>query len=67
MCGTSGLLVGPALAAATGKNLFVARKDRAASHAYRKFDGVLGRKVVIVDDFVQTGETLAVVFRAEDY
>jgi adenine/guanine phosphoribosyltransferase-like PRPP-binding protein len=55
--GVSGLLLGPALAIATGKSLIVVRKEESA-HAKTGVEGdIAARRYIIVDDFVDTGET----------
>jgi hypothetical protein len=56
--GVSGLLVGPQLARAHGKNILVVRKPNDNSHSHHQLTGYQGRKLFLVDDFVSTGETV---------
>ncbi len=57
--GASGLLVGPQLARAHGKNILLVRKPNDTSHSHHPLTGYQGRKLLLLDDFVSTGETVA--------
>ena len=57
--GMSGALIGPTLAYVLDKHLLVIRKDGENTHSSYKVEGnVNARKVLIVDDFVSTGDTV---------
>lgn len=57
--GASGMMIGPILARALRKNVFVVRKEAEfqSSHSYSKFLGKLGKRWIFVDDFCSSGET----------
>ena len=57
--GSSGMMVGPILARALRKRLFVVRKkpEFQSSHSRQKFLGSLGHRWIFVDDFCSSGET----------
>lgn len=64
--GTSGLLIGAPLAVRLGKNLLVVRKKAAQSHSSYPVEGMLKfkqPKVLIVDDFCETGNTVYQIHR----
>jgi hypoxanthine phosphoribosyltransferase len=62
--GTSGLLVGPAIADQLGLPLVVVRKPDDGSHSGSLVEGAVGfdkpnPKYIVVDDFVSSGDTVA--------
>lgn len=61
--GTSGLLVAPIVAYELGVNLIVIRKesDEYNSHAQDNIEGVVGTRLLFIDDFISTGNTLKYV------
>lgn len=61
--GASGLLVGPGLARTHGKQLLVARKPGDGSHSSCILPGYHGRRLVLVDDLVASGDTVRRVAR----
>lgn len=67
--GMSGALIGPILAYVLNKHLIVIRKDGENTHSSYKVEGnVNARKVLIVDDFVSTGETVQeIIDKIETY
>jgi len=62
--GVSGLLVAPLLARLAKKHLVVSRKDNDDSHHGARLDGRIGDKILIVDDFISSGETVGATIRA---
>ena len=62
--GVSGLLVAPILARLAKKHLVVSRKDNDDSHHGAKLDGRIGDKILIIDDFMSSGETVGATIRA---
>jgi hypoxanthine phosphoribosyltransferase len=60
--GMSGCLVAPTLAYVLNKYMIMIRKDNEKSHSSFKVEGnVNARRVLIVDDFVSTGETVQII------
>jgi len=57
--GSSGMMIGPILARALRKKVFVVRKkpEYESSHSHCAFLGTLGHRWVFVDDFISSGET----------
>lgn len=64
--GMSGILVGPRVAEALGKALFIVRKEGDSNHGFNKAIGQLGRRLVFLDDFIENGGTLARVIKTID-
>lgn len=64
--GHSGVLIGPILARALRKKLFVVRKheDCQSSHSNRPWIGQLGARWVMVDDFISSGATVTRVVKS---
>jgi adenine/guanine phosphoribosyltransferase-like PRPP-binding protein len=62
--GTSGLLIGPALAVAMGKRLAIVRKPNDASHSMHLVEGWYGGKWLFVDDLIDSGSTCRRVAQA---
>lgn len=64
--GMSGMLIGPAVAARLGKDLIVVRKCKDGSHSASIVEGVDNWnhdfRYIIVDDFIDSGETLSQIF-----
>jgi len=60
--GHSGAIVGPAIAYLLEKNLVLIRKEENA-HSASKIEGKLQGKYVIIDDFIDTGETVSDILR----
>jgi adenine/guanine phosphoribosyltransferase-like PRPP-binding protein len=56
--GTSGLLIGPSLAAALGKRLAIVRKSSDNSHSYHVVEGWIGGRWLFVDDLIDSGSTV---------
>ncbi len=67
--GLSGLLVGPIVALELGLPLIVVRKDLKCAHSTKRVEGYAeGLKYIILDDFVQTGNTiLDIKLHVRDY
>jgi hypothetical protein len=73
--GVSGLLVAPGVAASLGVPLVIVRKPSDGSHSCILIEGpwppnedyLPDTHVIIVDDFVETGNTVAAVVRALDH
>lgn len=61
--GLSGTLVVPTLARAFGTLWAIVRKEH-SPHSYGLIEGEIGQKWLMVDDFVDTGETVRRVQRA---
>jgi hypothetical protein len=62
--GVSGALVVPAVGRAIRKHWALIRKDRDSIHAAGvHFEGEIGERFIIVDDFVRTGATIANILR----
>lgn len=63
--GNSGLLVGAPLAMAMGKNLAIVRKSIKNCHSENLVEGWgKDQKIVLVDDFIETGKTLRQMYSA---
>lgn len=62
--GLSGALVVPDLARRLKKHWLIVRKPQEGSHTYRKAEGELGERWIFVDDFIETGDTLAATQQA---
>jgi len=56
--GFSGAIVGPAVALRLGKSWALVRKVGDSSHSLRAVEGYILGKYVIIDDFIDTGETV---------
>jgi|SRR6185369_12794827 len=57
--GTSGLMVGGALAARMKKDLIIVRKDTESAHSDNIVEGAgANQKILIVDDFIESGATM---------
>jgi hypothetical protein len=64
--GTSGLLIGPMVAAFLDKSLIVVRREDGA-HCKRKVEGNRNiRSYIVVDDYVCTGSTIQIIKREVD-
>jgi len=61
--GTSGLIMGPHLARTHRKGLLVVRKPNDNSHSVSRLTGHHGKRLFLVDDVVETGETVSRVLR----
>jgi adenine/guanine phosphoribosyltransferase-like PRPP-binding protein len=61
--GVSGLLLGPIVAHLMGKNIAVIRKHSETSHSANRIEGELGKRYVILDDFICTGDTVIKIKR----
>jgi hypothetical protein len=62
--GISGALVIPAIGRAARKSWALIRKDGTRSHANgQHFEGEIGDRFIIVDDFVNTGKTVVDILR----
>lgn len=59
--GTSGLIVGPILAHLMSKNLVVVRKKGESSHTSLSVSGYPCGRSVIVDDFIDSGNTVQII------
>jgi hypothetical protein len=60
--GISGAMVVPAIGRSMRKNWALIRKDGEYNHAGNaSFEGVIGKRFIIVDDFVSSGATVAVI------
>jgi orotate phosphoribosyltransferase len=60
--GISGALVIPAVGRATRKQWALIRKDGEYSHAGNNhFEGAIGERFIIVDDFISSGATVGVI------
>ena len=60
--GTSGLLVGPAVAAALDKDIIVCRKHGSSRHSSFDVEGPVGViNYIIVDDIICSGETVETI------
>jgi adenine/guanine phosphoribosyltransferase-like PRPP-binding protein len=60
--GMSGALVAPSLALRLNKTLLMVRKDK-ETHSYYQVEGDwAARRYVIVDDLIDSGETVATIF-----
>jgi adenine/guanine phosphoribosyltransferase-like PRPP-binding protein len=55
--GYSGMVIAPTLAFCLKKPLFVVRKDGEKSHSAKKYIGDLGKRYLMVDDFISSGQT----------
>lgn len=64
--GLSGSLVAPVVAFRLGKNLIGVRKCRTSSHADRAVEGFIGQDYIIVDDFIETGDTCRQIIKEVD-
>lgn len=63
--GSSGLLFGAPLAMEMEKNLLLVRKEKEVSHSTTKVEGKgIGQRIIVVDDFVETGKTLKAIEEA---
>lgn len=56
--GVSGLLIGPIIAYVMDKKLLVVRKPPEAGHSAYVVEGSWGKRAIIVDDFICSGETI---------
>jgi adenine/guanine phosphoribosyltransferase-like PRPP-binding protein len=62
--GTSGLLIGPSLAMALNKDLLIVRKPKESSHSSHRIEGIgTSQKIVLVDDFIASGETIRTMIK----
>jgi len=63
--GNSGLLIGAPLAAHLNKNIMIVRKKGERSHSMRDVEGWqhARQRVLLVDDFIETGSTLKYMYR----
>lgn len=62
--GTSGLLFAPSLADRLGVPCAVVRKAGTDAHSSRSFEGIVGRRLLFVDDVVESGATVRRVWAA---
>jgi hypoxanthine phosphoribosyltransferase len=62
--GASGMLVAPILAFAMEKNCVAVRKPGENEHTEQLLEGFVGRRYVIVDDFIETGRTIQRIVNA---
>lgn len=58
--GLSGAVVAIPLAQRLGKTLCCVRKEK--SHSSHQLEGILGKKSLVIDDFVESGKTLEYIF-----
>jgi len=64
--GVSGSLVAPLVAVKLRKKIAVVRKRSARSHADRHVEGYLEGNYIIIDDFVESGNTCKAIMRDMD-
>lgn len=58
--GISGALIAPAVALSLGKDVIVVRKDE-SRHSTLRVEGVRCERYIIVDDFVENGDTISAI------
>ncbi len=56
--GFSGALVGPTVAHSLGKCFALVRKERDSTHSDKSIEGVVEGQYLIIDDFIDSGETI---------
>ena len=57
--GCSGMMIGPLISVMSNKTMLMVRKPSEKAHSYMPVEGDRGaRRYIIVDDFVDTGETV---------
>lgn len=61
--GVSGMIVAPVLAYSLRKNLLVVRKQNDGSHSGSLLEGFYGKRLLLVDDFMDSGKTVDRVFK----
>jgi adenine/guanine phosphoribosyltransferase-like PRPP-binding protein len=59
--GVSGLLYAPIVAYLMKKHLAIVRKSPGNSHASQMVEGELGKRWVVLDDFIRCGDTLRTI------
>lgn len=58
-CGYSGLLIAPSVADILGKSLLIVRRQCTTTHSCYLVEGDIDSKTyIIIDDFINTGETI---------
>jgi adenine/guanine phosphoribosyltransferase-like PRPP-binding protein len=62
--GFSGALVGPLVALQLGKRMALVRKQGDAAHSDQIVEGAIDGKYIILDDFIDTGETVRKIVMA---
>lgn len=64
--GVSGITMASMLAYSMNKNLVIVRKDRTNNHSGQLVEGIITNEhqFIIIDDFVETGETIEQIDRA---
>jgi adenine/guanine phosphoribosyltransferase-like PRPP-binding protein len=56
--GFSGAVVGPVVAYQLGKDWALVRKEGESSHSSRCIEGTVGARYVVIDDFMESGQTI---------
>lgn len=56
--GYSGMIVAPTIAYLLKTEIFIVRKSGEATHSAKSCMGSLGYRYLVIDDFIQTGETI---------